>query len=65
MKNPSAFASCRPMTRSISSSRGEDHYIVRFNGDEMSCSCGDYTRGIKADESFRCKHVLSVFNSIP
>jgi hypothetical protein len=49
----------------VESSEGKIAYIVRFNGDEVSCSCGDYTRGIKTDESFRCKHVLSVFNSIP
>ena len=49
----------------VESSEGKICYRVLFEGDKVSCSCGDYTRGIKADGNFRCKHVISVFNSIP
>jgi hypothetical protein len=36
-----------------------------FEGDSVSCTCGDFSRGIKADTNFRCKHIISVFSSIP
>ncbi|MRR30868.1 hypothetical protein EG834_11220, partial [bacterium] len=49
----------------VESSEGKIAYIVRFNGDDVSCCCSDYTRGIKADANFRCKHIISVYNSIP
>jgi hypothetical protein len=49
----------------VESSEGKICYRVLFEGDKVSCTCGDYTRGIKADGNFRCKHVISVFNCIP
>jgi len=49
----------------VESSEGKICYRVSFEGDKQVCTCGDYTRGIKADSAFRCKHIISVYNSIP
>ena len=49
----------------VESGEGKICYRVLFDGDKVSCTCGDYTRGLKADGNFRCKHVISVFNCIP
>ena len=49
----------------VESSEGKICYRVSFEGDKQVCTCGDYTRGIKADASFRCKHIISVYNSVP
>ena len=49
----------------VESSEGKICYRVSFEGDKQVCTCGDYTRGIKTDAKFRCKHIISVYNSIP
>jgi hypothetical protein len=49
----------------VESSEGKICYRVMFEGDSITCTCGDFSRGIKADTNFRCKHIISVFNSIP
>jgi hypothetical protein len=49
----------------VESSEGTICYRVMFEGDSITCTCGDFSRGIKADTNFRCKHIISVFNSIP
>jgi len=49
----------------VESSEGKICYRVSFEGDKQVCTCGDYTRGIKADSGFRCKHIISVYNSVP
>jgi hypothetical protein len=49
----------------VESSEGKICYRVMFEGDAITCTCGDFTRGIKGDANFRCKHIISVFNSIP
>jgi hypothetical protein len=49
----------------VESSEGKICYRVSFEGDKQVCTCGDYTRGIKTDSTFRCKHIVSVYNSIP
>jgi hypothetical protein len=49
----------------VESSEGKICYRVSFDGDKQVCTCGDYTRGIKSDPTFRCKHIISVYNSIP
>jgi hypothetical protein len=49
----------------VESSEGKICYRVMFEGDTITCTCGDFSRGIKADNNFRCKHIISVFNSIP
>jgi hypothetical protein len=49
----------------VEASEGKICYRVSFDGDKQVCTCGDYTRGIKTDSTFRCKHIVSVYNSIP
>lgn len=49
----------------VESSEGKICYRVSFEGDRQICTCGDYTRGIKGDASFRCKHIISVLSSVP
>jgi hypothetical protein len=49
----------------VESSEGKICYRVSFEVDKQVCTCGDYTRGIKTDSGFRCKHIISVYNSIP
>ncbi len=49
----------------VESSEGKICYRVLLEGEKVSCTCGDFTRGIKGDANFRCKHIISVFNSIP
>jgi hypothetical protein len=49
----------------VESSEGKICYRVFFEGEKQVCTCGDYTRGIKTDSGFRCKHIISVYNSVP
>jgi hypothetical protein len=49
----------------VESSEGKICYLVSFEGDKQVCTCGDFSRGIKTDSGFRCKHIVSVYNSIP
>jgi len=49
----------------VESSEGKICYRVTFEADKQICTCGDYTRGVKTDASFRCKHIISVLNSVP
>jgi hypothetical protein len=47
------------------SGEGKILYKVVVNDDGMSCTCGDWSRGVKKEPGFRCKHVLSVLDCIP
>ena len=49
----------------VESSEGKICYRVTFEGDSATCTCGDYSRGIKSDPNFKCKHIISVYNCIP
>ena len=49
----------------VESSEGKICYRVSFENDKQVCTCGDFSRGIKTDSGFRCKHIISVYNSIP
>jgi len=49
----------------VESSEGKICYRVSFENEKQACTCGDYTRGIKSDPAFRCKHIVSVYSSIP
>ena len=49
----------------VESSEGKICYRVSFEGEKQVCTCGDFSRGIKSDPAFRCKHIISVYNSIP
>ncbi len=49
----------------VESSEGKVCYRVSFDNDQQTCSCGDFVRGTKTDPTFRCKHIISVYNCIP
>jgi hypothetical protein len=49
----------------VESSEGKICYRVSFENEKQTCTCGDYTRGVKGDVNFRCKHIVSVYSSIP
>jgi len=47
----------------VESGEGKICYKVTLNDREVSCTCGDFARGVKSEENFRCKHILSVIKS--
>jgi hypothetical protein len=49
----------------VESAEGKILYKVIFDDDQESCTCGDYARNIQKEPRFKCKHLLSVMNSIP
>jgi len=49
----------------VESSEGKICYRVSFEDEKQVCTCGDYSRGIKSDPNFKCKHIISVYNCIP
>jgi predicted nucleic acid-binding Zn finger protein len=49
----------------VESSKGKILYYVILNGDEKSCTCGDFAKNHKQDPAFKCKHILSVENAAP
>ena len=49
----------------VESAEGKICYRVTFNDVEASCTCGDWSRNIKRDADFQCKHILAVMNAIP
>ncbi len=48
----------------VESSKGKILYNVTLNGDDKSCTCGDFATNHKKDSAFKCKHILSVENSV-
>ena len=48
----------------VESAKGKILYIVNFNGDNFSCSCGDFVKNIKKDKNFHCKHIIGVKNAV-
>ncbi len=47
------------------SGEGKILYNVKINDDGDTCTCGDYSKNIKRDSDFKCKHILAVMNCIP
>jgi hypothetical protein len=47
------------------SEKGKILYQVTLTDDEASCTCGDFAKNARKDPNFRCKHILSVMNSVP
>jgi hypothetical protein len=47
------------------SEKGKILYQVTLTDDEASCTCGDFAKNSRKDVNFRCKHILSVINSVP
>jgi hypothetical protein len=38
---------------------------VTLTDEEAYCTCGDFAKNSRKDPNFRCKHILSVMNSVP
>ena len=50
----------------VESDEGKICYKVCYAAeDQYSCTCGDFARGIKNDQTFKCKHVLAVASCVP
>ena len=50
----------------VESDEGKICYKVCYvDENQYSCTCGDFARGIKNDQSFKCKHILAVMNCVP
>jgi predicted nucleic acid-binding Zn finger protein len=47
------------------SAEGKILYRVIADDQETSCTCADFTRNLKKDPNFQCKHILSVLNCVP
>jgi hypothetical protein len=47
----------------VESAEGKICYKVTLSDDEVSCTCGDYSRNSKTDSDFKCKHILAIFNT--
>jgi len=47
----------------VESGEGKICYKVTLTDREVSCTCGDFARGVKSEQNFRCKHILSVIKS--
>lgn len=49
----------------VLSDQGKIAYCVCYESEtEYLCNCADFARGYKNDNTFKCKHVLAVMNSI-
>jgi len=49
----------------VESEKGKVLYNVVLGDDTNTCTCGDYSTGIRRDKNHQCKHVLAVINAIP
>ena len=49
----------------VESEKGKVLYHVVLGNDANTCTCGDYSTGIRKDKNHQCKHVLAVINAIP
>lgn len=46
----------------VESGEGKLFYNVTISDSGDHCCCGDYTKNIKRDPDFRCKHILAVLD---
>ena len=49
----------------VESEEGKILYRVNKTDEGMSCTCGDFARGIKNDSNFHCKHIMACMDSLP
>ena len=49
----------------VESEKGRVLYRVVLGDDGNTCTCGDFSTGIRRDKDHHCKHLLAVFNAIP
>ena len=43
----------------VENADGKICYKVTSTEEGLNCSCGDFARGVKAESSFQCKHILA------
>lgn len=49
----------------VESEEGKICYKVCYNNEtDYFCNCGDFARGFQKDQTFKCKHIMAVMNSI-
>lgn len=48
----------------VESAKGKIMYLIAFGDDRFSCTCTDYTKNIKQDAEFKCKHVIAVEKAV-
>ena len=49
----------------VESGEGKILYNVSLDDLGDTCTCGDFAKNVKRDNSFKCKHILAVYNAIP
>ena len=49
----------------VESEKGRVLYRVVLGDDSNTCTCGDFSTGIRRDKNHQCKHIFAVFNAIP
>jgi predicted nucleic acid-binding Zn finger protein len=47
----------------VESAEGKIAYKIILSDEEVSCSCGDFTRNVKSDPDFKCKHLIALFQT--
>jgi len=46
----------------VESEKGKTYYKVVISDEELACTCENFTRGVKAEKAFRCKHINEVLS---
>ena len=49
----------------VESEKARVLYRVVLGDDGNTCTCGDFSTGIRRDKNHQCKHILAVINAIP
>ena len=49
----------------VESGEGKILYSVTLDSLGDVCTCGDFAKNVKREPSFKCKHILAVYNAIP
>ena len=47
----------------VESAEGKIAYKIILSDEEVSCSCGDFSKNIKSIPDFRCKHLIALFQT--
>jgi predicted nucleic acid-binding Zn finger protein len=49
----------------VESGEGKILYNVTVSDDGDTCTCGDWSKNVKRDPDFKCKHILAVYQAVP
>jgi hypothetical protein len=47
----------------VESAEGKIAYKIILSDEEVSCSCGDFSKNIRSEPDFRCKHLIALFQT--